>query len=450
MAPYATGSSPAQAIGSQVLIPEPVNKPCAAAPLGRTINKRNWLSGDVINDLFARVTSFLPNWTTVNSMVVTGPKRDRSKWKARFQKVQDLQILLPIHTGGNHWSMVHLDCEERVAVFVESRRRNQSLLSAKTLVEDFIPRFLPDSHQPSEGEELWETWTKSALPCVQQSNTWDCGVFTIAAAFRSICDFDLESPLDTVTVRLWLKKATSPDLKLTDLVDKDIGQAQAKILSQLLKKPESSDFDEETVDTPMSFWEEIEWIYEQRKFVAARKVCGSAVRDDVNELAWVAEMNAHTMLEGLTSLLKDMEAKINTFHEINEWLETLCSRVPTDQELPAQQRKKIDESKRWAEDQREEIWTSIALCEELQGSYQQRAEMIQGAIDLWEEVGRMFPDSDESVGTIEGEDECEDEPMITGTTKNEDEPESIQTSEGSQVDVISLIYDDEDGEDDED
>ncbi|KAK4210204.1 hypothetical protein QBC37DRAFT_403602 [Rhypophila decipiens] len=425
MAPHATGSSPSEAIGSQVPTPELANKPSAAAPLGRTINKRNWLSGDVINDLFTRITSFLPNWRT---------------------EVEDLQILLPIHTGGNHWSLVYLHCDERVAVFVESLRRQQNLVSAKTLVEDFIPRFLPTSHQPLEGEELWETWTKSAPPCAQQSNTWDCGVFTIAAAFRTICDLDLESPLDTITVRLWLKKATTPALQLTDLVDKDIGQAQAKILSQLSKRPESSNLDEETVDASMTFWEEIDWIYEQRKCVAARKVCASAVRDDVNELARVAEMNAHTMLEGLTSLLKDMEAEINTLHENNEWLEILCSRAPSDQELPAQQRKKMEESKRWAEHQREEIWRSIALCEELQGSYQKRVEMIQGAIDLWEEVGRMFPDSDQSDGTSESEDEGEDETMITGTTVNEGSQESIQTSQGSQ-DVISLISDDEDDED---
>ncbi|KAM7216817.1 hypothetical protein V8F06_007794 [Rhypophila decipiens] len=420
------------------------------------IHKKSWLTGDIINEMFSRLVSFLPNWETVNSLMVSGPTTDRSKWKPRFD-YEGLKAVLPINTG-DHWSLAYLDCDDRESYFIDSHPRRQNATKARDIVGRFIPQFLPNRYQPSEDQELWDSWKLLAPPCAKQSTTYDCGVYIITAAFRCVCDIhDLQNAIDAPTVRQWLNASLNQGLQLRDLVGQGIAQARTQIIRQLLVLEPNSEHPDlagmskakDPADSP-GLWEEVDWINKQRLRVAVRKEWPTTViknRTEDDEQARVADINAKTLLNGLAALNQEMDAEIETLEEIDSWLEILLDSIGPSAAAGQAERKKYEASVRWAEDHREQIPGSIALCKEVQTKFHERIGELQRTVEFFDEVDRTINCKNaENVETVEDDEKVESSESSENAENGED-GEDVGDVNQVEVVVISLLSDDEDDED---
>ncbi|KAK3365031.1 hypothetical protein B0T24DRAFT_421793 [Lasiosphaeria ovina] len=114
-------------------------------------------------------------------------------------------FILPVNLSNTHWVAVKVDCARRKITIADSMRSDHHDIQSRTCIEAFIKTYLPADCQAPEGETtIWTSWSAESAACLQQEDGYDCGIYTLVAAFRFMLGLKLDRKMHVATVRRWL------------------------------------------------------------------------------------------------------------------------------------------------------------------------------------------------------------------------------------------------------
>lgn len=103
--------------------------------------------------------------------------KNSADYKASAVDTRNFDLLLfPIHVNGNHWIMAVIRITEKAIELYDS------MDGAYELHHNGIFLALVDCMTESSESDLESFWSISSVPCPQQGNSIDCGVFALTVA----------------------------------------------------------------------------------------------------------------------------------------------------------------------------------------------------------------------------------------------------------------------------
>ncbi|KAK1825966.1 hypothetical protein QBC39DRAFT_399458 [Podospora conica] len=143
----------------------------------RLLNPEGWLSGIVMNMALEMVCSGTTSCFAVVSdvLVPTSRPENHPAYAAKIRGQKWQAFVLPLHMGGNHWALAHLDCAGKVACVYDSMPSDEHEDEAQRIVQRFIAEFL--------GHDALQ-WQITAALSPRQADWSSCGIFTIATAIH--------------------------------------------------------------------------------------------------------------------------------------------------------------------------------------------------------------------------------------------------------------------------
>ena len=102
---------------------------------------------------------------------------DRVRSWARRAKIPGAKILamhklfIPVHWGGNHWVLAVVHGQRRTVQVFDSFNSHRTNTTILKVIKDYITHELGKSYEESE-------WTFESGVSAQQTNGYDCGVYT--------------------------------------------------------------------------------------------------------------------------------------------------------------------------------------------------------------------------------------------------------------------------------
>lgn len=112
-------------------------------------------------------------------------------WKRGINLFEVDRIFIPVNTKNTHWTLLVLHMQEKEVHYYDSRPLDQTRLE---VLFDSMKRWLVDEARKYANNENYDNseWKLVVDDCPEQTNWYDCGVFTIMNA-----DFLMDNlPLD--------------------------------------------------------------------------------------------------------------------------------------------------------------------------------------------------------------------------------------------------------------
>lgn len=160
------------------------------------VHPAGWLTGSTMDaalDAFASAVA-VPRVFAVTCYILTAGARARNNpvYTARLHEHE--RMLLPLHIGGNHWALAHLDRARRAATVYDSMASSSPAneFEAEAVVGRFLAEFLADN------AALWH-FVFAAGP--QQADQSSCGVFALATALHILTGWAV--PIAPYHVPMW-------------------------------------------------------------------------------------------------------------------------------------------------------------------------------------------------------------------------------------------------------
>lgn len=202
-----------------------------------------WIGDDVINALLEMLTSCSPHLRTLNALQVSPEITQHT-----------IDLILPFYENGessgaldhieltfgfqpvpNHWVLAWLDLGSRTADIYDSKPTDPGSPQACQKVRDIIQMLPPPFNNNNNGEM---PWTIKLAPFPTQSNSTDCGIYAIAAAFYRAAGLSPPNASQTLDTDLWRLLCKSMLMNLTSQ-----GQGKSSFLTAALRSyvPEFND-----------------------------------------------------------------------------------------------------------------------------------------------------------------------------------------------------------------
>ncbi|GMT01691.1 hypothetical protein PENTCL1PPCAC_23865, partial [Pristionchus entomophagus] len=175
----------------------------------QSLEPGRWLSGKIIDEMLkiscddadVNAMKCRPLSTSVFERICDGRTTQKEKKRLREDLSSTEYLLLPMHENGNHWTLAVINTKNHSLVHYESLERNtKPACRLKTLekIASFMEKLLP----ATEGK-----WRKELLPCPQQPNSADCGVYVILNAIHFAAGLPMYYEVDAANY--WRYRAVS-------------------------------------------------------------------------------------------------------------------------------------------------------------------------------------------------------------------------------------------------
>lgn len=194
-----------------------------------TCKPDQWINNDVINASLEMLTSLYPNLRTLSTLElnthipdVSSTAFNRIMPTLRFRgqlnnkldtdhvfDISQLVFMLSLHINRNHWVMAWVNLNSKVANIIDSLPTKSSFSETNDIIMNIVTKILgPGLASTTFGAAGadsnvadWSQWTCKSKTWIQQSNTYDCGVYAIAAAFYHAASAE---PLpNSIDVGMW-------------------------------------------------------------------------------------------------------------------------------------------------------------------------------------------------------------------------------------------------------
>ncbi len=168
----------------------------------------NWLNDTCVNEHLRLQIADRRNFCFINSLSVANHKLTRitklypifqTGENTKLKKLYETQktLLMPLHVGNNHWTLLVADIDKRTLSYYDSLS-----LRPPEVIEE-LQAHLKKIALHENVELAANDFTLVNEPCPQQSNGYDCGVFVLLAAKHTIEGTPLEySQRDAPYMRL--------------------------------------------------------------------------------------------------------------------------------------------------------------------------------------------------------------------------------------------------------
>ncbi|KAF6230770.1 hypothetical protein HO133_000029 [Letharia lupina] len=146
-------------------------------------------------------------------ITIENPKEMLTKRRLRLRGERIL--LCPLNHYNRHWTLAILDTEAAIVDHYDPL--SPGVYNRLEALENFITS-LAEKEETSGFKDLSE-WEFRGMPCPEQSNGYDCGVYTVVFAYCRVLNLPIPVSLDLVLWRKALSCSLDDDGKLSNQID---------------------------------------------------------------------------------------------------------------------------------------------------------------------------------------------------------------------------------------